>query len=109
MWDNLPADLQAIIRSAARDVNQDMLDEYTARNNTALRDLVENHGVKVQKLPDDILREFKRISKDIMEEQAQQDPVFAKVYGSFKTFKAQAAPYHRISEQAYYETRALED
>ena len=109
VWDSLPADLQAIIRSAARDVNQDMLDEYTARNNTALRDLVENHGVNVQKLPDDILREFKRIARDIMEEQAQQDPAFAKVYESFKAFEAQVAPYHKISEQAYYDTRTLAD
>ena len=53
--ESLPDDLQAIVESAARAANQNMLDEYTARNNAALIELVETHGVQVKKLPDDVL------------------------------------------------------
>jgi TRAP-type mannitol/chloroaromatic compound transport system substrate-binding protein len=35
---SLPEDLQAIVRHASRAANQDMLDEFTARNNRALRE-----------------------------------------------------------------------
>ena len=35
-FDELPDDLKAIARTAARAVNQNMMDEYTARNNQAL-------------------------------------------------------------------------
>ena len=35
-FNELPNDLKAIVRTAARAVNQDMLDEYTARNNLSL-------------------------------------------------------------------------
>ena len=45
----LPADLQAIVREAARASSQDMLDEYTARNNEALRELIEEHGVQLRR------------------------------------------------------------
>ncbi|MDG1474814.1 MAG: TRAP transporter substrate-binding protein, partial [Porticoccaceae bacterium] len=51
----LPDDLQAIVETAARAVNQDMLDEYTARNNEALISLVETHGVQLRKLPDEVI------------------------------------------------------
>jgi TRAP-type mannitol/chloroaromatic compound transport system substrate-binding protein len=33
-----------------------MLDEYTARNNTALEELVNVHGVEVRKLPDEVIQ-----------------------------------------------------
>ena len=51
----LPPDLQAIVKYAARAANQDMLDEFTARNNAALRELVDEHGVQLRRLPDDVL------------------------------------------------------
>src|SRR5690606_20144274 len=36
-FESLPEDLQHIVTQAARAVNQDMLDEYTSRNNRALQ------------------------------------------------------------------------
>jgi TRAP-type mannitol/chloroaromatic compound transport system substrate-binding protein len=47
----LPADLQAIVKYATRAANQDMLDEYTARNNAALQRLLNEHGVPGQFRP----------------------------------------------------------
>lgn len=108
-FEKLPEDLQAIVRSAARDASQDMLDEYTARNNRALQELVDEHGVQLRRLPDDVLAYLKEINTQIMEETAAEDPQFARVYEAFKAFESQVIPYHRISEEAYYRTRALGD
>ena len=41
------------------------------------------------------------------EELAADDPMSAKVYHSFKTFLDQVTQYHRISEQAYINSRDL--
>ena len=49
-WDALPKHLQVIIDTAAKAVNQDILDEYTAKNNKALRELVDVHGVELTDL-----------------------------------------------------------
>ena len=67
-FETLPEDLKAIVETAARAVNQDVLDEYTARNNEALVSLIEEHGVQLKKLPDDVVRELRRISEEIIEE-----------------------------------------
>ena len=50
-FDGLPADLQSIVLNACRVVNNDMLAEYTARNNIALQTLVNEHKVDVREFP----------------------------------------------------------
>jgi TRAP-type mannitol/chloroaromatic compound transport system substrate-binding protein len=104
-YESLPADLQAIVEVAAAAANQDMLNEYTARNNAALIELVEKHGVQVKKLPDDVLAEFKRLSAEVVEELASEDPLSRRIAESMKAFAIQAKAYHGISEEAYYNAR----
>lgn len=106
-WEALPEDLQVIVEVAARAVNQDMLDEYTARNNTALVQLVEEHGVDVRRLPDDVLVELRKISDQVLQELASSDELAGRVYDSLSAFQAQVSEYHKISEEAYYQTRRL--
>jgi len=103
--ESLPADLQKIIEVATRAVNQDMLDEYTARNHGALAELVNTHGVEVRQFPNDVMRIFERLSWQLYEELAAKDSQFDKVYTSYKTFMNGAKAYHRISEESYYRLR----
>ena len=103
--DSLPADLKSILTVATKAINQDMLDEYTARNNQALQDLVNKHGVQLRKLPDDVLVKLRTISDEVLEELSQKDPLMAKVYQSFKAYKESIVEYHRISEQAFINAR----
>ena len=104
-WNALPKHLQVIIETAAKAVNQDILDEYTARNNKALRELVDVHGVELRKLPDDVIAEFKVIANDILEENAAKDATVNKVYQSYKKFKEEVSAYHKVSEDAFVEAR----
>jgi len=104
-WESLPADLQAMVEAAARAVNQDMLDEYTARNNAALTELVQTHGVELREFPDEVLAHFKDAAFELYDELSAQDPVFAKVYASYKTYLDNVQSYHQLSEKAYYEAR----
>ena len=101
----LPDDLQAIVTYAARAANQDMLDEFTARNNAALQELVEKHGVELRRLPDEVLLALWRANEVVMQEYIAKDPMAAKVYASFKSFYDGARSYHHISEQAYINAR----
>ena len=104
-WNSLPKHLQVIIETATKAVNQDMLDEYLAKNNQALTELVEVHEVELRRLPDDVIEEFRTISDQILEELAQEDETIAKVYNSYKSFKQDVSEYHKISEDAFIEER----
>ena len=104
-WDALPKHLQVIIETASKAVNQDILDEYTARNNKALRELVDVHGVELRRLPDDVIAEFKIIANEILEENASEDETVNKVYQSYLKFKNEVSEYHKVSEDAFVEAR----
>ena len=104
-YETLPADLQAIVEVAARAANQDMLDEYTARNNAALVELVETHGVQIKKLPDDVITGLQQLSAEVVEELAANNPQTRRIADSLKAFAAQSKSYHAISEEAFYNAR----
>ncbi|MDY6978889.1 MAG: TRAP transporter substrate-binding protein [Pseudomonadota bacterium] len=106
-FDALPKDLQSIVRNACKVVNQDMLAEYTARNNQALKTLVEEHNVDLRRYPDDVLKKLRNLSDEVVAEVAEQDKMSKKVYESFKKFRDQAMEWHRISEQTYMAAREM--
>lgn len=106
-FEALPKDLQAIVRTAGRAVNADMLDEYTARNAIALDDLLTNHNVQLKRFPDDVLRQFRTVTGEVMAEQAQKDAQFAKVMKSYQDFQAKVKANQDISVRAFEEARAL--
>lgn len=106
VFEQLPPDLRAIVEIAAREANQDMLDEYTARNSSALQDLLRNHPrVQLRELPEDVLAALRRASDDALRELVEGDPASRRVYASWRAFADKVWPYHRISEQAYINAR----
>ena len=67
-FSELPEDLKEIVTVAAKAVNVELLAEYTARNNAALRELVDVHKVELRRLPDDVLQELQIISEEMIAE-----------------------------------------
>ena len=104
-YESLPEDLQNIIDLASRAVNQDMLDEYSARNNSALKELVEVHGVKVERLPQPVIDFLRATSDQMYADMSAEDETFARIYKHYSAFAEGAKTYHRLSEKAYYDTR----
>jgi TRAP-type mannitol/chloroaromatic compound transport system substrate-binding protein len=104
-WDSLPADLQMMIEVATRAINDDMLSEFTARNNAALVTLVQEHGVQLRRLPDDVLVKLKAISKEVVAEAALENELAERIHNSYTTFQQDVARYHSYSEQAYLNAR----
>ena len=105
-YDSLPEDLQSIVINACRVINGDMLDEYTARNNTALQSLINEHHVDVRAFPDSVLDRLKSLSEQVVAEIAERDALSAKVFESYRAFQRQVVSWHDISERAYMNARA---
>ncbi len=105
-FDTLPDDLKSVVLNASRVANQDMLAEYTARNNDALETLLNEHDVDMRKFPEEVLEKLRVLSDDIVAELADKDALAAKIYDSYKTFLDKVVAWHRISEQAYLKARA---
>jgi len=101
----LPKDLQKIVEVAARAVNQDMLDEYNARNNIALKTLVEKHHVKLREFPPEVMKALKMHTTEVLAEQVASDAGFAKVWQSYSEFLMSMREYNDLTLKAYYQNR----
>ncbi|MCM2680563.1 TRAP transporter substrate-binding protein [Echinimonas agarilytica] len=101
----LPSDLQAIVRNAARAVNQDMIDEYTFRNIEALKTIQAMEGIQIKRFPDEVLSALRIETEQLLKEQAAADPMVSKVYASFSEFKEGVTAYHNLTERAYLDLR----
>lgn len=106
-FNKLPRDLQSIVLNACKVANQDMLAEYTARNNSALHTLVNKHKVDLRQLPDDVLAKLRQLSDEVVAEVAGKDELTKEVYESFRAFRDQVMEWHKVSEQSYMRAREL--
>ena len=104
-FDRLPADLQAIVEGAARATNQDMLDEFTARNNSSLTSLLEEYETKLRPLPDDVMDILHSNAVIALDKLKEDDPMAAKISASYEDFLDGVRTYHEISERAYLNAR----
>lgn len=77
-----------------------MRSEYTQRNADALRTLVEEHDVKLRRLPDEALRRLSELSMQVLEEAANADSLNRQVWGTMKAFREKVWVYHVISEKS---------
>ena len=73
-----------------------------------LKELVETHGGILKKLPDDVIEEFRQISKEIINE-SLSDPTVKLVHQSFQDFLSEVSDYHAIAEDAFVEARSNSD
>jgi len=100
----LPKDLQAIVEYAARAANQNMLDEFTARNNESLRTLLAS-GTKLRAVPEDVLQVFYNNSLVALDALVENDPMAQKIARSYQAFANDVRAYHEISERAFLNAR----
>jgi TRAP-type mannitol/chloroaromatic compound transport system substrate-binding protein len=103
-FQELPSDLQAIVRYAARAANQNMLDEFTARNNESLQQLLAA-GTQLRHLPEDVLNLLYEKSVEAMMNLRTSDAMAEEIAVSYEAFSKNVRAYHEISERAYLNAR----
>src|SRR5690606_23469176 len=103
-YNKLPKDLQAIVKAAADATNQEGLLLLEARNAAALDELVNKYGVKISRLPEDVIKRLREVSMDIFSEAAAKDAMVKKVHDSYFAFKKTHDHWNQISETTFQTT-----
>ena len=105
-WEQLPPDLQTIVRVAAMASNLWMYAQFESLNLKALSELKEK-GVTVLPFPDDVLAELRRLTEEALEDEAAKDEQFKRVYEVYKAFRADHDAWDAISDSAYRDALGL--
>ncbi|SDX47114.1 TRAP-type mannitol/chloroaromatic compound transport system, substrate-binding protein [Sulfitobacter pontiacus] len=83
-YQELPEDLQAIIRDVSQAEYDQVAADFYANDPRALKTLVEEHGVTVRNFPDDIMEAGAKASVEVVEElRSSDDPLVKKTADSF--------------------------
>jgi TRAP-type mannitol/chloroaromatic compound transport system substrate-binding protein len=106
-WESLPNDIKAIVTACNTAVNQLVLSEFGARNNSALATLIDKHGVVLKKFPDPVLEGLGALSGEVMNDLASSDARSRKVMDSILTFRKGAIAWTTRSETAFTLARDL--
>lgn len=100
-WKSLPDDLQAIIKHAAYTCHVMAMMEAETKNEQALTDLVENHGVILKKEPVEVTKALYKVAREIYRKKAKSDPLIEKVNNSYWKFKKKHDRWEKASKGAY--------
>lgn len=92
-WDELPPDLQAIVKYACWAEMVRMAATSVDQDSKAIEELTTKHGVKIMKTPDDVLKAQLEAMDKVYADEAKKNPFFAKVLNAQKEFAKRAVPH----------------
>jgi len=96
---------KSIIRGACHQANHLSIAEYMHYNGTALNQLMEDHGVELRQMPEDVLEALAVASKEVLNEFAEGDDISQRIYESYKQSFRRSETWGRISDEAYMAAR----
>lgn len=99
-WNELPVYYQEALKTAAAEVNIQMLSQYDARNQTALPNLL-NQGVKLSAYSKEILTAANTVSNELYDGFSAQDPDFKAIFAEWKKFRDGVRAWNKINEASF--------
>jgi TRAP-type mannitol/chloroaromatic compound transport system substrate-binding protein len=99
-WNELPASYKALLDTACRAANTDMMASYDHKNPTAIRNLV-GAGAQLRPFSQEILDASYKAALEVYAEINAANPTFKKIYDNQLAFKKDAYLWAQISEYTY--------
>lgn len=100
-WDELPDDLKGVVQNVATTCLLLSTLQAEANNAAALRDLTENQGVTVHRVPESVQRELYSVARDTLRDAASQDEMVKRVNNSYWKFKRDHDHWQDAQETAF--------
>lgn len=100
-WNELPSLYQEIVRSAAREANMNMMNQYDILNPTALEEILEGGDVQLLPFPDDVLSAAQEASEELYSEIGAENGDFAEIFEGWNSFRQTTHGWFGVAERAF--------
>jgi TRAP-type mannitol/chloroaromatic compound transport system substrate-binding protein len=108
-FDALPADLQQAVSFACQSLYNPVWTEYTTKHAMALKKMVEEQGVMVKKLPDDIIVAMGNAAGEVIEEMRNDsDELVVRIVESFLKYRKSISEYMVYADNGQMNARMLD-
>ncbi|MCY4425014.1 MAG: hypothetical protein OXC06_18285 [Acidimicrobiaceae bacterium] len=99
LWNDLPAEYQAAIQSAAAYANMNTMATYDVLNQ---RDLQTIKGfAQIREFPAELMAAFKAETEDVLDDVAADDANFARILGPWREFRDGISEWHGLAERSF--------
>jgi len=105
LWESLTLQEKSIIRGACHRANHISIAEYGHYNAIALDQLINEHGVDLRQMPDDVMAALARETAVVLKETAAADELTGRIFDSYKASLARSKTWGRISDEAFMAAR----
>jgi TRAP-type mannitol/chloroaromatic compound transport system substrate-binding protein len=99
-WEGLSSENKSIFQSAAWEAHVAMQAKYDAQNPVALRRLVAG-GTQLKVFSNETLLACLKAANELYDETSEKNPLFKKVYESWRRFRTDQFQWFRTNEAAY--------
>jgi TRAP-type mannitol/chloroaromatic compound transport system substrate-binding protein len=99
-WRDLPPSYQAALQAACCETTVWMQSKYDSLNPPALRRLVAN-GTELRMFSREIMQAAYKASFEVYDDMAAKNPMFAKMYASWKAFREGEYVWFRVAEASF--------
>ena len=100
-WGSLSEWEQAIIEAACHEEHAAQYEEAQAKNGEYLAKLVNEHGVELRQLPDDIFDSFGDASAEVFQETREHSPLAKKITDHFMSSLREVGGWQKIAEVGF--------
>ncbi|WP_218575049.1 TRAP transporter substrate-binding protein [Reyranella sp. CPCC 100927] len=98
-WNALPPLYQQALRSACAEAATATIAKYDANNPPALRRLIAA-GAKLSYWPAGVMKAMQKVTYELLDESAGADPLFRKIYESWKAFRDEQHLWFAVNDGA---------
>ena len=100
-WSSLSSWEQGIIEAACMEENAAQYEEAQAKNGEYLTKLIDDHGVELRRLPDEIFDSFGEASAEVFAETRDHSPMAAKINDHFMAALKEVGGWQKIAEVGF--------
>ena len=106
-WEKLDDTTREIITIASKAVNMEVLSFFQAVNDSSYQKLINEHGVQMRQLPDDVMNALGQRAGEVCSSIAAEDPVSQALFSHIVEFRSSILRWTNTSEKEYMRVRSL--
>ena len=106
-WEKLDDATKELITVASKAVNMEVLSMFQAINDSAYQKLINEHGVQMRQLPDEVMNALGQRAGEVCSSIASEDSISQELFSHIVEFRSSILSWTNTSEREYMRVRSL--
>jgi TRAP-type mannitol/chloroaromatic compound transport system substrate-binding protein len=106
-WEKLDDATRELVTVASKAVNMEVLSMFQAANDSSYQKLINEHGVQMRQLPDEVMNALGQRAGEVCSSIASEDPISQELFSHIVEFRSSILRWTNTSEREYMRVRSL--